>query len=131
MSNDRLIFMRLVGEDNEGNYEYDAYISDTPDLVWGEDWNENCPSACASILPQDSTYSSIVRYKSPVRLVCAQENTCFSMQDCIDGIISLVYYEMDDGSIPLIIPFAEEMDSVNEKLEILSIFPTSNNEEED
>ena len=45
----------------EDLYEYEFYFSETPEIVWGEDWNVACPSACGDLKPDPSTYSVIKR----------------------------------------------------------------------
>ena len=51
----------------------------------------------------------------------AKENACFSMQDCIDGIIPLCFSEIDDDTIyfndkPLKFRFGEKIETVQMKL---------------
>ena len=32
-----LIYVRMIGENGEGEYEYELFFSETPDIVWGDD----------------------------------------------------------------------------------------------
>ena len=91
-----LVYVNPVGVNSEGQNEYDFFFSETPETVWGEDWNVSSPAACANTLPQEDTYSVVKRLVTDVDFFCAQENTCFSMQDCIDGVICLLYYYDED-----------------------------------
>ena len=59
----------------------------------------------------------------------AQKNSCFSMQDCVDGIISLAWEDMSEYEeypepIRLIFSFGEKYDSVEDKLAQRSQFFT-------
>ena len=95
--------------------------TNTPDIVWGVNWEITCPSACGDIRPESSTYTDIVRVVSPVKFFCAQENSCFSMQDCIDGVIALCFVDLnvlDTYPEPyrIVIKFGEDFDVVKEKL---------------
>lgn len=51
----------------------------------------------------------------------AKENACFSMQDCIDGIIPLCFSEIDENTIefkhkPLKFRFGEKRETVELKI---------------
>ena len=91
-----LVYVNPVGKDSNDLFEYEFFFSETPENVWGEDWNIACPAACGDTLPDPTTYSEIKTIKTDIPLFCAQQNTCFSLQDCIDEIISLVYCVEDD-----------------------------------
>ena len=91
-----LVYVNPVGKDSNDLFEYEFFFSETPENVWGEDWNIACPAACGDTLPDPTTYSEIKTIKTDIPLFCVQQNTCFSLQDCIDEIISLVYCVEDD-----------------------------------
>jgi hypothetical protein len=51
----------------------------------------------------------------------AKENACFSMQDCIDGIIPLCFSEIDENTLmfkdkPLKFRFGEKIETVELKI---------------
>ena len=115
-----LVYISLLGQNSEGLYEYELFFSDTPDIVWGEDWAEQCPAAIGDIPPDEKTISTVKRILSPYVIKCAQENPCFSFQDCIDGIIKLCYIEVNDTFI-LKISFGESYDDVAAKLKKFGI----------
>lgn len=33
-----LCFVRLIGDESDGYYRYEFIFTDTPDEVWGENW---------------------------------------------------------------------------------------------
>lgn len=90
-----LAYVRPVGQNVHGMYEYEFFFTETPETVWGQDWNELCPSACGDIPPDPSTYVEIERLSTMIKFTCAQENSCFSMQDMIDGVICCVSESLD------------------------------------
>lgn len=121
MSDKKLVYVNKIGIDSSENNSYEFFFSDTPEIVWGEDWNEQCPSACEYTLPDESTYSSIKILETKIPLSCAQENTCFSLQDMIDGIFSCAWEDISDyDEYPepyrLVFQFGEDFDSVLYKL---------------
>ena len=152
----KLVFVNKIGKNSDDMFEYELYYSYTPDVVWAEDFAEQVPSICSidDLLPEVSTYNAIMRCTGKTEFSLAQENSCFSMQDCIDGIIKLVwildrdgyYYGLDFGTD---IDEAEEFfsdygiemtelveinkDSVNDvdKTGDVDMSDTDNNEEED
>ena len=117
----KLVYVAPIGKNNNDEYEYDFYFSSTPDIVWGQDWNVCCPSACGDIKPEETTYSNIIRVISPIKFFCAQENSCFSMQDCIDGCIAICFQSLDElETYPepyrIVFSFGEKIENVREKL---------------
>ena len=105
-----LVFAEKTGKDDDGNYFYRLLFSENPDIVWGDNFNVT-PAGIVPTLEPD--YSSIDReYSLTVRqnLETAVESTWFSLQDCIDGIISLLF----DGKSEKIvnIPFGMSFDKV-------------------
>ena len=122
-----LIFVRLVGCDASGLNHYEFFFTTDPDTVWGEDWEQQCPSACGELLPEDSTYTVIKEVKCSVTFGLAQDNSCFSMQDCIDHCICLCYEDismLDEYPEPyrIVFEFGENIDSVENKLKGRDIF---------
>lgn len=96
----KLVFINKIGVNHDGRNEYEFYYSSTPDTVWAEDFAEQVPSTCMieDLLPNADTYSFIRRGLTYTDFNLVQYNSCFSVQDCIDGIINLVWVEESDGS---------------------------------
>ena len=62
----------------------------------------------------------------PREMVIAKRNYCFSMQDCIDGIIPLMFSEIDENTLllddkPFFLKFGTPFDEVEEKLKSIGI----------
>ena len=110
-----LVYINPIGKNSNDLYEYEFFFSETPDIVWGQDWNIACPAACENTLPDPETYSEVKILKTEIPLFCVQQNTCFSIQDCIDGIICLGYFQTDKGVVKF--DFSETIYNVIEKIE--------------
>lgn len=121
MENLFLAYIKKVGKNTQGLFEYEFFFTETPDIVWGEDWAEQCPSSCGDLTPDESTYSTIKTLFTEIPFFCMQDNSCFSCQDAIDGIIALGFeniseYEEYPTPIRLVFPFGDSYENVVEKL---------------
>ena len=117
----KLIYVDTIGKNLTGNYEYDFYFSEAPDIVWGDDWNEQCPLACENLRPYTNTYSLVKRLVTDIPFFCAQKNSCFSMSDMTVGIIACCFediseYEEYPEPYRIVFGFGESYKSVVEKL---------------
>lgn len=113
-----LVFVRRDGITSDDKYLYTLEFSLTPDVVWGEHWHI-CPAgAVPNITPNEESISAYGQLKSPVELTLVQYNTCFSMQDCIDSIIPLAYY--DEGETSVLFPFGQHYDDTEKQIEKIS-----------
>ena len=122
MSKLKLVYMNPIGKNSEEKYEYEFFFSETPDIVWGENWEIACPSICGDMKPDKSTYSVIRRAITDIPFLCAQQNSCFSMQDCIDGCISLAFEDISlyteyPQPYRIVFHFGEDYDSIVKKLD--------------
>lgn len=116
-----LVYVKPIGINADGLYEYDFYYSDTPDVVWGQDWNEQCPSACEYVEPDSTTFQEVERITTEMPFMCAQQNTCFSLQDMIDGIIPCAWEDISEyDAYPepyrVVFKFGEKYSNVHSKL---------------
>ena len=115
MSDLKLVFVNFIGNNSYGQYEYEFLFSETPDLVWGANWDIQCPSIFHELKPKEDTYSLIKRLTTTTELFCAQQNSCYSMQDCVDGCIALMWFYNRNGDA-IVFPFGDDMDVVTDKL---------------
>ena len=119
-----LAFIDNVGTNLDEKYVYQFYFSETPEVVWGEFWNV-CPcSIVPDIHPDISTINFIYEIEIDNELSTVAENSCFSMQDCIDGIISLGWVDFNenvlmDGKL-IKFDFGEIFESVENKIRCLN-----------
>lgn len=129
MENEKLylVYIEPVGMNSMNMFEYDFLFTDSPDTVWADDWAEQCPSACDDVRPDDSMIVKTLRLATIIPFGLAQKNSCFSMQDCIDGIIALGWedisnYEEYPEPMRLVFKFGESFESVDDKLSRRSQF---------
>ena len=122
-----LVYVKPIGMNSNDEFEYEFFFSETPETVWGEDWNVACPSACNDLTPTEENYSLVERLNTDMVIFCAQQNSCFSLQDCIDGCICLACQSLeglDEYPEPyrLVLQFGEKYDDVLEKLHGLDLY---------
>ena len=100
MSSDKsvLVFVKPICKNTDQTYEYDLFFSDTPDIVWGVDWEVNTPGLISSdeITPDSTTYNKVVRIKIPFPLKTVQETYCYSMEYAIARIIALSWIDIEN-----------------------------------
>ena len=88
-----LAFVRKIGTTLNGEYIYEFMFSTVPDVVWGENFNIVPAGIIPNIIPDKNTLSKKGRVITDIEFKLACESTCFSMQDCIDNIITLCFTE--------------------------------------
>ena len=115
MSDLSLVYVNPIGKNNKGLNEYEFLFSETPESVWGEKWELQYPSGCKNLKPREDTYSEVKRVITEVDFFCAQQNSCFSMQDCIDGCIALMWFTNNRDDF-VVFKFGEGINSVVKKL---------------
>ena len=121
-----LLFVRLIGEENDGYYRYEFIFTDNPDEAWGEDWEHKPAGLVNDLIPSDEYITEVHIVKTKIKFDLIQNNMCFGMQDAMDGIVSIAYENMDtyesypeDGR--LVFMFGESLDEVERKLAMKSI----------
>lgn len=93
----KVIYVLYVGKNSDNDNIYHLLITIDSDRVWAEGW-ENKPSCLIHDLkPEDDMYEYVAELKTGIKLDTAQDNSCFSMQDCRDKIIALAYENLDDA----------------------------------
>lgn len=95
MENIYLVFIEYIGLTVNEKYIYKFHFSERPEVVWGDYWNV-CPSSVIpNIKPDINSINKIYEVELDYRLNLAIHNSCFSMQDCIDQIIALGWFDID------------------------------------
>lgn len=97
-NNEVLIFVKPICKNTDQTYEYDLFFSNTPDIVWGVDWEVNTPGLISTdeITPDSTTYNKVVRIKIPFPLKTVQETYCYSMEYAIARIIALSWIDIEN-----------------------------------
>ena len=111
-----LAFVRKIGNTLEGEFIYEFMFTTVPDVVWGDNFNIIPAGIIPNLIPENNCLSRKGRVVTDIDFKLACESTCFSMMDCIDGIISLCFTEagIDDE---FHFNFGESFTDVNERLE--------------
>lgn len=93
-----LIFVKPICKNTDQTYEYDLFFSDTPDIVWGVDWEVNTPGLVSTdeITPDPTTYNKVIRIKVPYPLKTVQETYCYSMEYAIARIVALSWIDIEN-----------------------------------
>ena len=97
-NNSVLVFVKPICKNTDHTYEYDLFFSDTPDIVWGVDWECNTPGLVSpdEIVPDSTTYNKVVRIKTEFPLKTIQDTYCYSMEYAIARIIALSWIDIEN-----------------------------------
>lgn len=119
----RVVYVIYVGVDVEGKNVYQFLLSINTEDTFSEGWGEkpagNIPSNILMI--EESMYEYVKELKTDIKLDLAQENLCFSMQDCRDNIVALAYENIDEyDEYPengrIVVHFGDKIDDVERML---------------
>ena len=120
-----LAFVDEIGRGIDGGYVYRLDFTYDPDSVWGDFFNSIPAVIVPDLQPDKNSLSSTATIKVKSQLSLAKKNGCFSMQDCIDGIISLCFFEPDeeltDEEIKFKLDFGEPIEDVIVKLDDINV----------
>lgn len=94
-----LVYVEYIGSDLNNHYIYKIDFSTQPEIVWGESWNVMPAAICGHIPPDPNSLFKTAKLYSPEELFTAVKSTCFSMQDCIDGIIPLCFADINNSDL--------------------------------
>lgn len=119
-----LCYVNKVGQDLDKLYHYQFLFStkEQLDIVWGNDWNFKPSGICQNLEPDETTYDFVYTLQTTLKLDVAQENMCFSMQDCINHVIALAWENIDDPDAEypeegvIVFQFGESIYDVQAKL---------------
>lgn len=119
-------FIDKIGNTVDGKPIYRFDFTTDKETLWGEFFNVVPAGMARNLSPDVNTLSHQGKAIFPREIYIAKENSCYSMQDCIDGIIALGFTPLDEdmllvGENPLVFNFGEERDSVDNKLKSIGI----------
>ena len=121
-----LCFIKLIGEETDGYYRYEFVFTDNRDTVWGENFEQKPSCLINNLMVSEEYVYEIHVVKMKVKLDLIQNNCCFSMSDCYDGIVSLAWENVDEyEEYPeegrLFFRFGETLEEVEEKLAMKNV----------
>ena len=121
-----LAFVDEIGRTVDGKYIYRFDFSPDKEIVWGEFFNVTPAAIIPNLEPDKNTISKSAKIIFPSEMAIARKSYCFSMQDCFDGIIPIIFstinedvLELDDK--PFYLMYGEDMDIVTEKIKRLGL----------
>lgn len=120
-----LAFVDEIGRTIDKKYIYRFDFTVDTETVWGEFFNVAPAAIIPNIQPDKNTLSTSGKVIFPQKMAIAKKNFCFSMQDCIDGIMPLIFSEIDDKTLeidetPFFLNFADPIETVKEKLSAIN-----------
>ena len=117
-SNLYVIYVQEVGKDNDDNYVYEFLISEDPDSVWVNNWNEVPVCNESNTKPSDDDYDYVKELRTDIKLILGQNNCCVSFMDIKDNIAALAYEDLSEAEeYPeprIVILYGDPLDEVEE-----------------
>ena len=129
MSDYKVVYVLYVGKDVDNLNIYHFLLATNSEEVFSEGWGEkpSCNINNDFLMISDNMYEYVKELKTSIILDLAQDNSCFSMQDCRDNIIALAYENIDnyeeypdEGRI--VIHFGDSIDEVERILAKRNLF---------
>ena len=119
-------FINFIGTEIDGYNQYEFIFTTHPDEFWGENFNYKPAGLCNGLEPDRKYVQKIVVIKTLINLDLIQDSGCFSVQDCMDGVVSLAYQDLDGlDEYPeegrLFLNFGESYNDVERKLAMCHI----------
>lgn len=111
-------YLIFIKRENEGIFR--LYFSSDVETAWGDNWNVTPAGIIYDIQPEINCVSSCYRIETDLPLILASENTCFSMQDSIDGIIALAFNDVE-SKVNLVLPFGISFNETKAKLNEIGV----------
>jgi hypothetical protein len=62
-----LLFVRLIGEENDGYYRYEFIFTDNPDEAWGEGFEHKPACLVNDLMPSDEYITEIHIVKTKIK----------------------------------------------------------------
>ena len=121
-----LLFVRLIGEENDGYYRYEFIFTNNIDEVFGENFEQKPACLVNNLMVSEEYIYEVHIVKMKIKLDLIQDNCCFGFQDCTDGVIALAWENMDDyDEYPeegrIFFRFGETLEEVEDKLAIKNV----------
>ena len=76
---EQLVYVSNKGMDMD-KHVYEFIFSETPESVYGPDWDYPNPSICTDLRPDPTTYDMVKTVETSYKLKTIQETTCYSME---------------------------------------------------
>lgn len=125
--NEYLVFVKLLGREEDGKYRYEFFFSDEKICPFNDD--EDVDSICGLLNDFEIDLNKIKKIcivKTTIEFDLIQDNRCFSFKQAMDGVVSLCFENIDDyDEYPedgrLVFMFGEPLEEVQRKLALKNI----------
>lgn len=120
-------FVKFLGTDIDENNIYEFIFTDNIDEFWGENFEVKPCGLCNNLMPDKRYITMTKTIKTDIKFDVVIKSNCFSMGDCMDGIIALAWENIDDyDEYPddrgrLFFRFGDNYSTVEKKLAIANI----------
>ena len=116
-----VIYVLYVGKNTDNEYIYHLLISNDKEKTWAEGWENKPACVMRDLTPEDDMYEYIAELKTDLILDLAQDDCCFSMQDCRDNVVALASENLEEAEeYPeegrIVIHFGDTVDEVEKML---------------
>ena len=109
-------FVNLVGQEEDGKYRYEFIFTDNPDEFWGDDFENKPAGLMNNLMPSEEYKTETHIVRTEIKFDLIQNNGCFGMQDCLDGVVSLCYSNSEYEGETIFFNFGETFYEVQKKL---------------
>lgn len=117
----KVIYVLYVGKNIDNDNIYHFLINVDTEDTWAEGWENKPACLMRDLTPEDDMYDYVAEVKTELKFDLAQNNCCFSMQDCRDNVVALASENLEeadeypeDGRI--VIHFGDLVDDVEKML---------------
>ena len=117
----KVIYVIKIGNNTDGDNIYHFLISENSEETWSDGWEEKPACLLRYLTPSDDMYDYVGEVVTELEFDLAQNNSCYSMQDCRDKVIALVSENLDNAEeYPeegrIVIHFGDSVDKVKAML---------------
>ena len=93
----KVVYILYVGKNTDTDNIYHFLITTDSEKTWAEGWENKPACMMRDLKPEDDMYEYVAEIKTNLKLDLAQENCCFSMQDCRDNVVALASENLEDA----------------------------------
>lgn len=118
-----LVYVMHFGVNADGLNVYHLLFDKEPENTFTDAWAEKpaCLTPNDLMMPDTSQFEYVKEMRTTMKFDLAQDNCCFSMQDCRDHCIALASENLDTADeypepFRIVLQFGEPMDEVERRL---------------
>lgn len=93
----KVIYITHVGKNTDNDNIYHFLITTNSEETWAEGWENKPACVMRDLTPEDDMYDYVAEVKTELKFDLAQNNCCFSMQDCRDNVVALASENLEEA----------------------------------